>query len=338
MDTQHLITASIAESSSASGSNGAAFPANTTLNLYISLLRNISAYLSSFSTDKPLDHAQSFVRVVHEHLEEAPLTKRLEMLTELPLAAAIAELTAAARVPTLILAPNKISAELLMRKIFQLAPTIDLQLYKGDKKISSSPVVVTTYPSLIKGIKRKLIDPNAYGLCCFIEVPEGLNAKRCEVIASLPSARVAFTENWELFDPTAADIAAANGQPASQNLEDYFSMIIRLHDFGFSILDVTEVDPAQEEETVLSRKHQRTIDAIFYSKERHCLTWSQISSLLRSLEVDMDETCPGSSVALSFNGIERVLHKPHTDKAVPWRLIDEVRSFLLDSQAVKVRL
>lgn len=77
----------------------------------------------------------------------------------------------------------------------------------------------------------------------------------------------------------------------------------------------------------LSKKHQRTLEAIFSTQTPATLQWRRIEALFNTLGGIKDEK-QGSSVTFELNGKTVTLHRPHPRKEVNRYQIRRVRIFL----------
>ena len=77
----------------------------------------------------------------------------------------------------------------------------------------------------------------------------------------------------------------------------------------------------------MSKKHNRTLAAIFRQPLSGDIKWRDVESLFKSFGAEVEERA-GSRVAVFLNGKTAVLHRPHPspnlDKGVVW----DVRRFL----------
>ena len=77
----------------------------------------------------------------------------------------------------------------------------------------------------------------------------------------------------------------------------------------------------------LSKKHQKTLEAIFSTQTPATLHWRRIEALFMALGGIKDER-RGSSVTFELNGKTVMLHRPHPRKEVNRYQIRRVRNFL----------
>ena len=77
----------------------------------------------------------------------------------------------------------------------------------------------------------------------------------------------------------------------------------------------------------LSKKHQRTLAAIFSTQVPATLPWRRIEALFTALGATKDEKS-GSSVTFELNGKTATLHRPHPRKETNRYQIRDARDFL----------
>ena len=84
---------------------------------------------------------------------------------------------------------------------------------------------------------------------------------------------------------------------------------------------------------IMSRKHQRVLEAIFASPIRANVNWQDIESLFKAIGASMEEG-RGSRIRILLNGHEAVFHRPHPQKETDKGAFVSVRKFL-DNAGVK---
>lgn len=80
----------------------------------------------------------------------------------------------------------------------------------------------------------------------------------------------------------------------------------------------------------MSRRHQRTLDAIFAKPTPATLEWDRVEALFRSLGADVVERA-GSRVAVALGGARATFHRPHPRKEIGRKTIEDVRDFLTNA-------
>ena len=63
----------------------------------------------------------------------------------------------------------------------------------------------------------------------------------------------------------------------------------------------------------MSKKHRRTLAAIFAEPVRANVNWSDIEAMLVAYGAEISEG-EGSRVRIAFNGVRAVFHRPHPQK------------------------
>lgn len=77
----------------------------------------------------------------------------------------------------------------------------------------------------------------------------------------------------------------------------------------------------------MTKKHQRTLDAIFAIPVRSNVKWKDIESLLKNEGATIEEG-EGSRVRILLNGEEAVFHRPHPRKETDKGALVSMRRFL----------
>ena len=78
----------------------------------------------------------------------------------------------------------------------------------------------------------------------------------------------------------------------------------------------------------LSRKHRRTLEAIFKAPVRSDVAWDDIMKLLVALSAEISEG-RGSRVRISLGGVRAVFHRPHPRKDTDKGALKSMRRFLI---------
>jgi xanthine dehydrogenase iron-sulfur cluster and FAD-binding subunit A len=80
----------------------------------------------------------------------------------------------------------------------------------------------------------------------------------------------------------------------------------------------------------LSKKHKRTLDAIFETPIRTDVAWEDIISLLTAVGAEISEG-RGSRVRIALGGIRAVFHRPHPAKETDKGALRSMRRFLSEA-------
>ena len=83
----------------------------------------------------------------------------------------------------------------------------------------------------------------------------------------------------------------------------------------------------------MTKKHDRTLAAIFRLPVSGDIKWRDVESLLKSLGAEVEERA-GSRVAVFLSGKTAVLHRPHPSPNLDKGAVRDVRRFL-ESTGVK---
>ncbi len=78
----------------------------------------------------------------------------------------------------------------------------------------------------------------------------------------------------------------------------------------------------------LSRKHARTLAAVFEKPTRGDVEWSAVLALVRKLGATINEKRAGSRVAFALGGRVFVIHKPHPKSDLSKGSLESLRDFL----------
>lgn len=76
----------------------------------------------------------------------------------------------------------------------------------------------------------------------------------------------------------------------------------------------------------MSRKHEKTLEALFADPIRANISWNDVVSALSSLGVE-SHPLRGSKVAFVFNGTRHVIHKPHPGNQLKKPVVRAFREF-----------
>lgn len=77
----------------------------------------------------------------------------------------------------------------------------------------------------------------------------------------------------------------------------------------------------------MSKKHQRTLEAIFKKPIQANVVWKDVEALMRYLNAEITEG-EGSRVRISLNGVRATFHRPHPKKETDKGALVSVRRFL----------
>ncbi|KIC76529.1 HicA protein [Neochlamydia sp. TUME1] len=77
----------------------------------------------------------------------------------------------------------------------------------------------------------------------------------------------------------------------------------------------------------MSKKHQRTLEAIFKQPVQSNVVWKDIEALLRHVEAEITEG-EGSRIRIALNGIRATFHRPHPKKETDKGALVSMRRFL----------
>lgn len=82
----------------------------------------------------------------------------------------------------------------------------------------------------------------------------------------------------------------------------------------------------------MSRKHDRTLAAVFADPVRANIRWEDVEALLASLGATITEG-RGSRVRVALGEAKAVFHEPHPEKEISKGAVRSVRDFLIASGA-----
>ena len=80
----------------------------------------------------------------------------------------------------------------------------------------------------------------------------------------------------------------------------------------------------------MSRKHRRTLEAIFAEPIRANVSWADIEAMLTHSGADVTEG-EGSRVRIALNGVRAVFHRPHPQKETDKGALRSMRRFLTEA-------
>ena len=80
----------------------------------------------------------------------------------------------------------------------------------------------------------------------------------------------------------------------------------------------------------MTKKHLRTLAAIFAHPAQSGIVWDDIEALFVNLGGAVKEA-RGSRVVVSLRGIEAVFHRPHPEKETDKGAVASVRRFLINA-------
>lgn len=81
----------------------------------------------------------------------------------------------------------------------------------------------------------------------------------------------------------------------------------------------------------MSRKHRRTLQAIFDDPVRTNIAWRDIEAMLRAAGAEITEG-EGSRVRIALNGVRAVFHRPHPQKETNRGAVRSMRRFLIEAR------
>ena len=80
----------------------------------------------------------------------------------------------------------------------------------------------------------------------------------------------------------------------------------------------------------MSRKHRKTLEAIFENPVRSNVAWSDIEKMLQALGAELSEG-RGSRVRIALRGVRAVFHRPHPQKETDKGALMSMRRFLMEA-------
>lgn len=82
--------------------------------------------------------------------------------------------------------------------------------------------------------------------------------------------------------------------------------------------------------SLVNRRHGRTLQAIFADPVNGNIEWRRIEGLFLALGAARTERA-GSAVSFELNGVVAQFHRPHPDKAALRYRVKDARAFLLQA-------
>jgi len=80
----------------------------------------------------------------------------------------------------------------------------------------------------------------------------------------------------------------------------------------------------------MSKKHRRTLDAIFENPVRSGIAWRDIEAMLVAAGAEITEG-EGSRVRIALNGVRAVFQRPHPQKETDKGAVRSMRRFLTEA-------
>jgi len=80
----------------------------------------------------------------------------------------------------------------------------------------------------------------------------------------------------------------------------------------------------------MSKKHRRTLAAIFAEPVRASVNWSDIEAMLLACGAEISEG-EGSRVRIALGGVRAVFHRPHPHKETDKGALRSMRRFLSEA-------
>ncbi len=80
----------------------------------------------------------------------------------------------------------------------------------------------------------------------------------------------------------------------------------------------------------MSKKHRKTLEAIFENPARSNVAWSDIEKMLLALGAELSEGS-GSRVRIALRGVRAVFHRPHPQKETDKGALMSMRRFLTEA-------
>ncbi len=77
----------------------------------------------------------------------------------------------------------------------------------------------------------------------------------------------------------------------------------------------------------MSKKHRKTLEAIFKRPVQSNVRWDDIESMLEHLGAEISEGS-GSRVRMALNGVRAVFHRPHPQRETDKGALVSMRRFL----------
>jgi hypothetical protein len=80
----------------------------------------------------------------------------------------------------------------------------------------------------------------------------------------------------------------------------------------------------------VSKKHRKTLEAIYDNPVRSNVAWSDIEKMLQALGAELSEGS-GSRVRIALKGVRAVFHRPHPQKETDKGALMSMRRFLIEA-------
>ena len=80
----------------------------------------------------------------------------------------------------------------------------------------------------------------------------------------------------------------------------------------------------------MSKKHRRTLMAVFADPVRSDIPWHEIETMLEAAGAEITEG-EGSRVRIALNGVRAVFHRPHPQKETDKGAARSMRRFLTEA-------
>lgn len=80
----------------------------------------------------------------------------------------------------------------------------------------------------------------------------------------------------------------------------------------------------------MSKKHRKTLEAIFENPVRSNIAWRDIEKMLQALDAELSEGS-GSRLRIALRGVRAVFHRPHPQKETDKGALMSMRRFLTEA-------
>lgn len=80
----------------------------------------------------------------------------------------------------------------------------------------------------------------------------------------------------------------------------------------------------------MSKRHRKTLEAVFENPVRSNVVWSDIERMLQALGAELSEG-RGSRVRIALRGLRAVFHRPHPQKETDKGALMSMRRFLTEA-------
>ena len=87
---------------------------------------------------------------------------------------------------------------------------------------------------------------------------------------------------------------------------------------------------------IMSRKHDKTIAALFANPVRANIAWVDVLGLLSSLGAEITQGS-GSRVRVALREVKAVFHVPHPERELSRPMVRSVRDFLMRAEVVEIQ-